>query len=93
MSKSIEEWMREGEVLYEAALKEFEELDTQVRDLEKRLATKQDEVNQIAQIIGKPMVEGNRRVSAQLVDDHGPLSVPNSSTTIARALSGRNLNR
>jgi hypothetical protein len=50
-------------------------------------------VNQIAQVIGKPLVEGSRRVTAQLVDDHGPLSVPNSSTTIARALSGRNINR
>jgi hypothetical protein len=32
-------------------------------------------------------------LTAQLIDDHGPLSVPNSSSTIARALSGRNLNR
>lgn len=93
MAKSIAEWIREGESLYEAALKEFEDLDAQLRLLEKQLAQKQDEVNQIAQVIGKPLVEGNRRLTAQLIDDHGPLSVPNSSTTIARALSGRNINR
>lgn len=93
MAKSISEWIKEGEVLYEAALKEFEETDRQLQQLEKQLSQKQDEVNQIAQVIGKPLVEGSRRLSAQLVDDHGPLSVPNSSTTIARALSGRNINR
>src|SRR5271163_4323190 len=93
VAKSIAEWIREGEELYEAALREFEEMDDRLRQLEKQLSQKQDEVNQIAQVIGKPLVEGNRRLTAQLVDDHGPLSVPNSSTTIARALSGRNINR
>ena len=93
MAKSIAEWMREGEELYQTALREYEELDTKLREMEKLLAQKQDEVNQIAQVIGKPLVEGNRRLTAQLVDDHGPLSVPNSSSTIARALTGRNLNR
>lgn len=93
MAKSIADWIREGEQLYETALKEFEEMDGRLRELEKQLSLKQDEVNQIAQVIGKPLVEGNRRLTAQLVDDHGPLSVPNSSTTIARALSGRNINR
>jgi hypothetical protein len=93
VAKSIAEWMQEGEALYLAALKEYEEMDAQLRELEKQLAQKQDEVNQIAQVIGKPLVEGNRRLTAQLVDDHGPLSVPNSSSTIARALTGRNLNR
>ena len=93
MAKTIAEWIQEGEALYEAALKEFEDLDARHRELEKQVAQKQDEVNQIAQVIGKPLVEGSRRVTAQLVDDHGPLSVPNSSTTIARALSGRNINR
>ena len=93
MAKSIADWIREGEQLYETALKEFEEMDGRLRELEKQLSLKQDEVNQIAQVIGKPLVEGNRRLTARLVDDHGPLSVPNSSTTIARALSGRNINR
>lgn len=93
MAKSISDWMREGEELYANGLKEFQEMETQLQELESKLTAKQDEVNQVAQIIGKPLVEGNRRLTAQLVEDHGPLSVPNSSSTIARALSGRNLNR
>jgi hypothetical protein len=91
--KSIADWMREGEELYNSGLKEFQEMESQLQELETKLTAKQDEVNQVAQIIGKPLVEGNRRLTAQLVEDHGPLSVPNSSSTIARALSGRNLNR
>jgi hypothetical protein len=93
VAKSIAEWIQEGEELYAASLKEYQDLDIQLQDLERQLSAKQEEVNQIAQIIGKPMVEGNRRLTAQLVDDRGPLSVPNSPSTIARALAGRNLNR
>ena len=93
MAKSIAEWMREGEELYASSLKEFQELDIKLQELEREISNKQEEVNQIAQIIGKPMVEGNRRLTAQLIDDHGPLSVPNSPSTIARALTGRNLVR
>jgi hypothetical protein len=93
VAKTIADWIREGEELYLAALKDYEEFEAKLREMEKQLAQKQEEVNQIAQVIGKPLVEGNRRLTAQLVDDHGPLSVPNSSSTIARALTGRNLNR
>ncbi|MDP9173465.1 MAG: hypothetical protein M3O30_06315 [Planctomycetota bacterium] len=93
VAKSIAEWMREGEELYANAMTEFQDLEAQLHDLEKRLVAKQGEVNQIAEIIGKPVVEGTRRLTAQLIDDRGPQSVPNSSATIARALAGRNLNR
>jgi hypothetical protein len=82
VTKTITEWISEGEQLYAASLQEYEEVNAKLQ-----------EVNQIAQIIGKPLVEGNRRLTAQLVDDHGPKSVPNSPSTIARALTGRNLNR
>ncbi len=93
MAKSIAEWISEGEELYAASLKEYEEVSAQIQEMEVKLMQKQEEVNQIAQIIGKPLVEGNRRLTAQLVDEHGPKSVPNSPSTIARALTGRNLNR
>ena len=93
VAKSIQDWMHEGEELYNSAFKEFQELEKQLEELEVRLAAKQAEVNQIAGIIGKPPVEGNRRVAAQLIDERGPASVPNSSATIARALAGRQLNR
>lgn len=93
MPKSIQDWMREGEELYSTATQEYQAIEAQLSELEAQLAAKQMEVNQIAQIIGKPPVEGNRRLTAQLVEDHGPHSIPNSPATIARALSGRGLNR
>jgi hypothetical protein len=93
VAKSIAEWIAEGESLYAASLDEYMQLEKEIQEMEKKLSAKQDEVNQIAQIIGKPLVEGNRRLTAQLIDDHGPNSVPNSPATIARALAGRNLTR
>ncbi len=84
MAKSIADWMNEGEQLYAASLKEYEEVNAKIQELEVILMQKQEEVNQIAQVIGKPLVEGNRRLTAQLIDEHGPKSVPNSPSTIAR---------
>lgn len=93
MAKSIQDWMKEGEELYSAAVREYEEIESQLNDLETKLSAKQAEVNQLARIIGKPSVEGNRRLAAQLVTEGGPNSVPNSPATIARALAGKNLGR
>ena len=94
MSKSLQEWLSEGETLYNAALKEYQGLETQLEELEAKLAAKKAELNQIAQVVGKPPVESARRVvTAELVDAHGPNSVPNSPATIARALTGRGLGR
>jgi len=93
MPKSIEEWIKEGEELYSAALNEYHALEHQLEQIEQHIAHKQAEVNRIASVIGKAPIEQNRRLTAQLVSDHGPNSVPNSPATIARALSGRGLNR
>lgn len=93
MSKSLKDWLTEGESLYQGALQEYQALERQIEELEQKLLVKKDEVNQIASVIGKPPVETSRRLSAQLVDDHGPSSVPNSPATIARALTGRGLGR
>jgi hypothetical protein len=93
VSKSLQEWLHEGEQLYNSALKDYQTIEAQIDELEQRLAAKKAEVNQIAQIIGKPPVENSHRLSAQLVEDRGPASMPNSSATIARALTGRGLNR
>ena len=76
MSTSLQTWLSQGEQLYAAALTEFRALEAQLDDLEHKLAAKQAEVNQIAQVIGRPAVEGARRLSAQLtpppggMDDH-----------------------
>jgi hypothetical protein len=93
VTKSLNDWLAEGEQLYNAALAEYQSIEAQLDDLEARLAAKKVELNQIAQVVGKPPVESSRRLTAQLVDDHGPQSVPNSPATIARALTGRGLGR
>lgn len=64
---SLQQWLQQGELLYSTALKDFHELEAQLENLESQIIAKQSEVNQIAQLIGKPPVEGNRRLSAQLV--------------------------
>jgi len=91
VSKSLQEWLSEGETLYNAALSEFQQLETQLEELEGKLAAKKAELNQIAQVVGKPPVDSNRRLTAELVDSHGTNSVPNSPATIARALTGRGI--
>ena len=93
MSKSLNDWLKEGEQLYNEAMSEYQSIEAQLDELEVKLAAKKNELNQIAQVIGKPPVEGQRRLTAQLVDEQGPNSVPNSPATIARALTGRGLGR
>lgn len=90
MSKSFHEWLTEGEQLYESTLKEYQSIESQLDDLMSKLATKQSEVNQIAQIIGKPPVDGNQRLTAQIIDPPGPNSTP---SIIARALTGKQIHR
>jgi hypothetical protein len=91
VQKTFRDWLSEGERLYSTALGEYQAIEAQIEDLEQRLAGKKAEVNQIAHVIGKPPVEGNRRLTAQLVDgdSHSVNTAP--AGNIARALSGRGL--
>ena len=92
MTKSIKDWLQEGEAMYGQAIDEFRSLEAQMEELENKLVAKQDEVNQLAAIIGKPPVEVNtRRPSVQIVEGHTPGSIPASRSTIAKALTGRGL--
>lgn len=102
MSKSFQDWLKEGEMLYDGALSEYRRIEAQLDELEKQLASKQAEVNQIAAIIGKEPVEGNRRLTAQIVEPSvggmggpsgGGTASPNSAAAIARAITGRGLGR
>jgi predicted nuclease with TOPRIM domain len=86
MTKNFRDWFTEGESIYTEAIKEYESLQAQIEELEARLESKREEVNQVAQMLGKPPVEGSRKVTAQLVEHQPPPPVIGS---IARALSGR----
>jgi hypothetical protein len=91
VSKSFKDWLSEGESIYQAALKEYQSIETQLEELELQLAAKKEEVNSIAAVIGKPPVESGRRPAVEIVDGHGPGSIPASRNTIAKALTGRGL--
>jgi hypothetical protein len=66
VSPNLQNWLTQGEQLYASAVNEFRALEAQLDDLEQKLAAKQAEVNRIAQIIGKPEIEGFRRLTAEL---------------------------
>lgn len=103
MAGSFNEWLSQGESLYQAALKDYHTIEAQLDDLESKLVAKQAEVNQIAQVIGKPPVEASRRLGGggqmvpasaagniDIIDapsDRGPTAGSNAS--IARALTGK----
>jgi riboflavin biosynthesis pyrimidine reductase len=96
VASSFQEWLQQGEDLYNSALREYHDIEQQLSELEARLVEKQAEVNQIAQVIGKPLVEGGRRLNAQLVNaevlDIIPAerpATPGSNANIARALTGK----
>ena len=94
MTKSFRDWLSEGESIYSAALHEFQALEAQIESLEQQLTTKKAELNQIAHVIGKPPVEGTRRLSAQLLEAEHAASAAASAIpagNMARALSGRGL--
>jgi hypothetical protein len=91
---NFQEWLQQGEALYQAALRDYHSIEAQLDDLESKLVAKQAEVNQIAQVIGKPPVEGTRRPNSQLVGTEiidMPDRAPNagSNASIARALTGK----
>jgi hypothetical protein len=94
VNKSFKDWLAEGEHLYNTTLQEFQQLEAQLVELEQRLTAKKAEVNQIAQVVGRPPVESTaRRMTAEIVDAGPGSPVANSPATIARALTGRGLGR
>lgn len=91
---NFHEWLQQGESLYQTALNDYHAIEAQLDELESKLVAKQAEVNQIAQIMGKPPLEGARRSNSQFVGtdiidmpDRTPTAGSNAS--IARALTGK----
>lgn len=84
MGKTFQDWVSEGESLYADAMADYQALEAQIHKLETQLADKRTEVNHIAQMLGKPVVDGSRRVVAQVIDRDVP---PMGAMT--RALTGR----
>lgn len=88
MSTSFRDWLNQGETIYNDALREYQSLENQVQELQARLAEKKAELNQIAQMIGKPPVQSPERLSAEIIErDSPPPNIPLGAVT--RALTGR----
>jgi hypothetical protein len=98
---SFQQWLQHGEVIYQNAMQEYHALQTQMEELERRLATKQTELNQISAILNKPPVETVRRAPltaaaamaspAPITDEgDGPAHGPgNNNDPISRTPAGR----
>src|SRR4051794_38202212 len=99
---TLQTWLQQGEQLYAAALEEYRQLEAQLGELEAKLADKQVEVNQIAEKLGKPQIDGvpgTRRpattelvpAAAVVIEDAPPArtSTSSSNANIARALTGK----
>jgi hypothetical protein len=95
VSTNFQDWLQQGDALYQAALRDYHAIEAQLDELEMKLAAKQAEVNQIAQVIGKPAVESTRR-NSQMVTGTEIIDLPEraptgagSNASIARALTGK----
>jgi hypothetical protein len=93
---NFQEWLQQGDALYQAALKDYHAIEAQLDELESRLVSKQAEVNQIAQVIGKPPVEGTRRhggtqlvPAVDIIDAPERTPTAGSNASSARALTGK----
>ena len=101
MASNFQQWLSQGDSLYQTALKEFHAIETQLDELEGKLLSKQAEVNQIAAVLGKPTVEASRKgvngqsagaavaTVPQIMDEIERSQPAPSNANIARALTGR----
>jgi hypothetical protein len=98
VNTTFQQWLAQGESIYQAALKEFHAIEAQLDEFEAKLVAKQAEVNQIAQILGKPVVEASRRgtnaivaapVIPQIIEEVERTPTGGSNANIARALTGK----
>jgi len=89
VNRNFKDWIAEGDVMYQNALSEYRELESQIDELERKLILKRDEVNEIARVVGKESLDNGKKLSAEIVDRGHVNSVPNSANTIARAITGR----
>lgn len=93
MSRSFRDWIGEGEEIYRNLVEEFQRSEQQLAELEQQLASKVQEVNELAEVIGKPRIAAPRRLPMQgeVIDPPSMPPLPSSggstSGNIARAIT------
>jgi hypothetical protein len=92
---SFQQWLQQGEVIYQSAMQEYHALQAQMEELERRLTSKQTELNQISAILNKPPLETVRRVTMPTtqpaIADEADILAPGNGNTdpIARTPAGK----
>ncbi len=97
MPANVHDWLRDGEALHAALVKEYADLEQQIEDLEARLASKAAEANKLARILGLSPIESGRAGSGALVlsdepDQDRPAAAASPAVTIhsaGRSLAGK----
>ena len=98
-SSNFQQWLQQGDSIYQTALKEFHAIEAQLEELDAKLLSKQAEVNQIAAVLNKPTVKSTRKGTngqataiasvPQIMDEIERSQPAPSNANIARALTGR----
>lgn len=91
MASTLQEWLRQGEVLHGTLVKEYQDLEQQRRDLEEKLNAKRTEMNQVARMMGLPATDGDRRPAApaeSAAATEDPAAAPDRAATAAATPSG-----
>ena len=106
MTISFQQWIQQGESLYQAAIKEMQSLQSELEEVQARLASKQTEVNQMAQLLGKAPPKAARSLLATAIvcAPIAPAAIPpvvagpdrqlpgtSNNVNIARALAGKSV--
>ena len=87
LDASIQDWLAHGTELYDAAMSQYRALEDELEALEAQLNSKRAEVNQVAQLLGKPLAASYRRLSALAPDEER--SGDDASSSPIRVMAGR----
>lgn len=69
-------------------MSEYRATEQQLDELEQKLLARRAELNHIAQILGKPLAESERRLSVEIIEPTRHQRLKSSTVPIARALVG-----
>lgn len=76
MTTAIDDWMREGEEVYAAALKEYRALEARRDELERKVLAQRDKAIRILQLIHHSNPQSHRQVLACLMEQRGAKAIP-----------------
>ena len=79
MAKSLEEWLQDGEQVYQGTVAEYRQLEEQLRELATRWRAKKTDIDRLAAMLGKtPLPEEHTEAAgpAESHHEHPRATVP-----------------